>query len=138
MTGLYRGTWIVVACPDGALILENAGCMRDPDLRLIDRMDAPEATLPDGWANLPEVTDRGRLGQTALAAQLVGRLAREAARGRAERLVLAAPSPLLEAIRARLDEELQSRVVLALPKRLTRQPLGEIVTEVNAALEQAA
>jgi protein required for attachment to host cells len=138
MSGLYRGTWIVVACPEGAMILENAGCMRQPDLRLIDRMDAPESIRPEGWADLPEVTDRNRLGTTALAAQLVGRLAREAARGRAERLVLAAPSPLLEAIRARLDEDLQARVVLTLPKRLTRQPLGEIVTEVNAALERAA
>ncbi|PLL10605.1 hypothetical protein C0V75_19960 [Tabrizicola sp. TH137] len=138
MSGLFRGTWIVVACPDGAMILENAGCMRNPDLRLIDRMDAPDTPRPEGWATLPEVTDRSRLATTALAAQLVGRLAREAARGRAERLVLAAPTPLLDAIRARLDEELRARVVLALPKTLTRQPLGKIVTEVNAALGQAA
>lgn len=138
MSGLYRGTWIVVACPDGAMILENAGCMRQPDLRLIDRMDAPELHRPDNWAELPEATDRDRLAITALAAQLVGRLAREAARGRADRLVLAAPDPLLDAIRARLDEDLQQRVVLALPRRLTQQPLGTIVTEVNNALGQAA
>ena len=58
------------------------------------------------------MTDRGRLAITALAAQLVGRLAREAARGRADRLVLAAPNPLLDAIRARLDADLEQRVVL--------------------------
>lgn len=138
MSGLYRGTWIVVACPDGAMILENAGCMRQPDLRLIDRMDAPEMHRPENWEELPERTDRDRLAITAFAAQLVGRLAREAARGRADRLVLAAPDPLLDAIRARLDEDLQQRVVLALPRRLTQQPLGTIVTEVNNALGQAA
>ena len=138
MSGLFRGTWIVVACPDGAMILENAGCMRQPDLRLIDRMDTPETPRPDGWADLPEVTDRSRLAITALAAQLVGRLSREAARGRAERLVLAAPDPLLQAIRARLDEDLERRVVLSLSRRLTQQPLGVIVNEVNAALQAAA
>lgn len=138
MPGLFRGTWIVVACPEGAMILENAGCMRQPDLRLIDRMDAPEIARPDAEVTSREVTDRGRLGTTALAAQLAGRLAREAARGRAERLVLAAPDPLLSAIRDRLDEDLDSRIVLALPKAMTRQPLGQIVTEVNAALERAA
>ncbi len=138
MSGLFRGTWIVVACPDGAMILENAGCLRQPDLRLIDRMDAPETPRPDGWADLPEVTDRNRLAITALAAQLVGRLAREAARGRADRLVLAAPDPLLDAIRARLDADLEQRVVLALPRRLTQEPLGTIVSEVNAALQRAA
>lgn len=138
MPGLYRGTWIVVACPDGAMILENAGCMRQPDLRLIDRMDAPETHRPENWTDLPETTDRDRLAITALAAQLVGRLAREAARGRADRLVLAAPDPLLDAIRTRLDEDLQQRIVLALPRRLTQQPLGTIVNEVNAALGHAA
>ncbi len=138
MSGLFRGTWIVVACPDGAMILENAGCMRQPDLRLIDRMDAPQTPRPDGWTDLPEVTDRGRLAVTALAAQVVGRLSREAARGRADRLILAAPDPLLDAIRTRLDEDLEQRVVLTLPRRLTQQPLGVIVTEVNAALQAVA
>lgn len=136
MTGLYRGTWIVVACPEGAVILENAGCLREPDLRVIDRMDAGAVAAPD--APLPEVTDRGRLGLTALAARVVARLAREAARGRAQRLVLAAPPVLLGAIRERLDEDLAARVVLELPKRLTQQPLGRIVTVVNDALVRAA
>lgn len=120
------------------MILENAGCMREPDLRVIDRVDAPPAPLRDRQAVLPEVTDRSRLAMSAFAAQVVARLALEAARGRAKRLVLAAPPALLGAIRDRLDEDLQARVVLELPKTLTRQPLGRIMSVVNGALERAA
>ena len=138
MPGLHRGTWIVVACSEGALILENAGCIRQPDLRLIDRMDAPHTPPPDTRRALPEVTDRSRLATSAFAALVVGRLAREAARGGAQRLVLAASPPLLGAIRDRLDDDLRQRVVLTLPKTLTKQPLGRIVTVVNSALENAA
>ncbi len=136
--GLYRGTWIVVACSEQAMILENAGCVKQPDLRLIDRMDAlPHRPLHVNEPNA-EVSDRGRLATSAFAAQVVGRLAREAARGRAQRLVLAAEPPLLSAISDRLDADLRARVVLSLPQRLTRQPLGDIVTVVNNALESAA
>lgn len=138
MPALHRGTWVVVACSEGAMILENAGCMREPDLRVIDRVDAPPAPLRDRQAVLPEVTDRSRLAMSAFAAQVVARLALEAARGRAKRLVLAAPPALLGAIRDRLDEDLQARVVLELPKTLTRQPLGRIMSVVNGALERAA
>lgn len=137
MPALHRGTWVVVACSEGAMILENAGCMREPDLRVIDRVDAPPAPLCDRQG-LPEVTDRSRLAMSAFAAQVVARLALEAARGRAKQLVLAAPPALLGAIRDRLDEDLQARVVLELPKTLTRQPLGRIMSVVNGALERAA
>lgn len=136
--GLHRGTWIVVACSEQAMILENAGCVKEPDLRLIDRLDAlPQRPLQDGQPTA-EVSDRSRLATSAFAAQVVGRLAREAARGRAQRLVLAAEPPLLTAIRDRLDADLRARVVLALPQRLTRQPLGEIVTVVSDAMDSAA
>ena len=54
MSGLFRGTWIVVACPDGAMILENAGRMRQPDLRLIDRMDAPKPRAPKAGPTCPK------------------------------------------------------------------------------------
>jgi len=138
MPGLFRGTWVVVACSEGAMILENAGCTREPDLRVIDRVDAPPVAGRELRRPLPEVTDRSRLAVSAFATQVVARLAREAARGRAQRLVLAAPPALLGAIRDRLDEELAARVVLSLPKTLTRQPLGRIVTVVNEALERAA
>lgn len=120
------------------MILENAGCLKQPDLRLIDRMDAPVIPLPGEDRAAPEVTDRERLATSAFAVQVVGRLAREAARGRARRLVLAAEAPLLGAIRDRLDDDLRARVVLAMPTTLTRRPLGEIVTVVNKALERAA
>jgi protein required for attachment to host cells len=138
MPRLHRGTWIVVACSEGAMILENAGCLQQPDLRLIDRMDAPTNRPPEDRRALPEVTDRSRLATSAFAAMVVGRLAREAARGGAQRLVLAASPPLLGAIRDRLDDDLRQRVVLTLPKTLTKQPLGRIVAVVNSALERAA
>lgn len=138
MTRLHRGTWIVAACSDGALILENAGADHAPDLRLIDRLDAPRPhPLPAGQTQ-PEVTDRTHLATSAFAARVVSRLAREAARGNARHLVLAAAPPLLSAIRDRMDDDLRARVMLALPQTLTRHPIPHIVTEVQTALQSAA
>ena len=138
MTKLHRGTWIVAACHEGALILENAGAAQEPDLRLIDRLEAPAAhPLPTGQSH-PEVTDRESLDLSAGAARVVGRLAREVARGNARHLVLAAAPPLLTAIRDRMDDDLRARLMLTLPQTLTRHPVPRIAAEVQTALSRAA
>ncbi len=138
MTRLHRGTWIVAACPDCAMLLENAGFDHAPDLRLIDRMEAPRPSTPPEGRALPEVTDRDSLAISAFAVHVVGRLAREVARGNARHLVLAAAPPLLTAIRDRMDDDLRARVMLTLPETLTRHPVDRIATEVQTALARAA
>lgn len=149
MTLMCRGCWIVVADGEGALILENVGTVPTPDLRLMDRIEAPQpvplADRPgrrmDGapfQRSAMEVTDRARMAQVALAAMIVARLAREASRGRFQRLALVAPPALLGAIRERMDEDLLRRTVLTLPKTLTGHPLGRIATLVADAMNEAA
>lgn len=60
---MHRRIWIVMAYPGGAMILENAGCLREPDLRLFYRLDAPK---PRGVEQA-----RTRFAGSAFAAQVV-------------------------------------------------------------------
>lgn len=149
MAKLARGCWIVVADAQGAMILENVGTVPEPDLRLIDRIDAPAITphddrpgrRSDGGPNqrsAMEVTDRARLSQVALSAMIVARLSREAARGMFHRLAIAAPPQLLGAIRDRLDDDLKRRLLVSVPKRLTGEPLGRIGSMMQDAMYRAA
>lgn len=149
MSLLCRGCWVVVADATGAMILENVGTVPEPDLRLIDRLDAP--VMPEA-ADRPgrradhgpnqrsamEVTDRSRLSQMALAAMIVARLSRELSRGRFQRLAIVAPPQLLGALRDRMDEDLARRCVLTLPKTLTGHTLGRIADTVAQAMSEAA
>lgn len=141
MTMITRGCWIVVVDGAGAMILENAGTLVAPDLRLIDRIETPkcEAT-PEGADNVrpAEASDRARLAETAMVAMLMTRLAFAVRQSRTSRLAIAAPPHLLEAIRTRLDDNLRGRVVMMLPKALSHQPLEKIVSVMNEAMTRAA
>ena len=144
MTMITRGCWIVVVDGAGAVILENAGSVAAPDLRLIDRIETPKtdiapAPVAAGSALRPvEASDRVRLAETAMVAMLMTRLAFAVRQSRTSRLAIAAPPHLLEAIRTRLDDNLRGRVVIMLPKTLTHHPLDKIVSVMSAAMARAA
>ena len=141
---ITRGCWIVVVDGAGAVILENAGSVAAPDLRLIDRIETPKtdiapAPVAAGSALRPvEASDRVRLAETAMVAMLMTRLAFAVRQSRTSRLAIAAPPHLLEAIRTRLDDNLRGRVVIMLPKTLTHHPLDKIVSVMSAAMARAA
>ena len=95
---MTRGCWIVVADARGAMIVENAGTLAKPDLRLIDRIETPKATQPDPMpprgADAPailraaqEASDRARLAETAMVAMLVTRLSFAARQARITRQI---------------------------------------------------
>ncbi|MDO9637463.1 MAG: host attachment protein [Pseudotabrizicola sp.] len=141
MTMITRGCWIVVVDGAGAVILENAGTVATPDLRLIDRIETPRCDTPPepGDGNRPaEASDRARLAETAMVAMLMTRLSFAVRQSRTSRLAIAAPPHLLEAIRTRLDHNLRSRVAIMLPKTLTQHPLDKIVSVMAEAMERAA
>ncbi|MDR7125157.1 host attachment protein [Pseudotabrizicola sp. 4114] len=141
MTMITRGCWIVVVDGDGAVILENAGTVPAPDLRLIDRIETPKCdstSEQDDGARPAEASDRARLAETAMVAMLMTRLAFAVRQSRTSRLAIAAPPHLLEAIRTRLDDNLRGRVVMMLPKTLTGHPLEKIVSVMNDAMTRAA
>ncbi|TGD65042.1 hypothetical protein EYC08_08095 [Tabrizicola sp. WMC-M-20] len=137
-----RGCWIVVVDGAGAMILENAGSVAAPDLRVIDRIETPGLDqgadrMPAG-PQRPETSDRARLAETAMVAMLMTRLTFAVRQSRTTRLAIAAPPHLLEAIRTRLDDRLRSRVVIMLPRTLTQHPLDKIVSVMAEAMERAA
>jgi protein required for attachment to host cells len=149
MPTLTRGCWIVVVDGEGAMIVENAGTAGAPDMRLIDRVETPKhathddrpGRMTDGGPNQRsalETTDRARLAETAMVAMLMTRLTFAVRQSRTARLAIAAPPHLLGAIRARLTDDLRSRIVLTLPRTLTNHPLEKIVDLMNDALERAA
>ena len=149
MAMMTRGCWIVVADGGGAMILENAGTVKAPDLRLIDRIETPRPPSPedrpgrmaDGGPNQRsalEATDRDRLAETAMVAMLMTRLSFAVRQSRTTRLAIAAPPHLLGAIRTRLDDDLRGRVVLMLPRTLTNHPLEKIVSLMSDAMDRAA
>ncbi len=144
MTTMTRNCWLVVVDGDGAMILENAGTIAAPDLRVIDRIATPGALgaaerLPtSAKERTAEISDRARLAETAMVAMLMTRLAFAVRQSRTSRLAIAAPPHLLEAIRTRLDDNLRGRVVIMLPKTLTHHPLEEVVSVMNEAMLRAA
>ena len=142
-----RACWIVVVDGAGAMILENAGTVAAPDLRVIDRIETPKPTgMPDPVkpppsgtrTRLVEVSDRTRLAETAMIAMLMTRLTFALRQSRTTRLAIAAPPHLLEAIRTRLDDPLRARVAIMLPRTLTQHPLKKIVSMMQDAMDRAA
>lgn len=141
-----RGCWLVVADGAGAMILENAGTVAAPDLRVIDRIETPKTDpgliesrpLVSSASRPLEASDRVRLAQTAMVAMLMTRLAFAVRQSRISRIAIAAPPHLLEAIRTRLDTDLRGRVVMMLPQTLTQHPLDKIVSLMGDAIERAA
>lgn len=140
MALLAKGTWVVVADGEKALICENTGTPRAPRLRLHARMsqellpDREIATdrpgrMPDpgpGQRSAMEETDHHRLAKERFAALVVERLNTLAARGKVERMVIAAPPQVLAVMRGGLDAALAGRVIAALPKTLTQHPLSRV------------
>ncbi|MFN4153546.1 MAG: host attachment protein [Paracoccaceae bacterium] len=141
MTMITQGCWIVVVDGAGAVILENAGTVAAPDLRMIDRIETPKSDQTPQLAESArpvETSDRARLAETAMVAMLMTRLSFAVRQSRTSRLAIAAPPHLLEAIRTRLDDNLRGRVVIMLPKTLSNQPLEKIVSVMNEAMTRAA
>ncbi|MCU0899788.1 MAG: host attachment family protein [Cypionkella sp.] len=149
MARMTRGCWIVVVDATGAVILENAGTVASPDLRLIDRIETPSHSAPqdrpgrrnDGGPNqrsAMEVTDRAKLAETAMVAMLMTRLSFAARQAGITRLAIAAPPDLLGAIRARMTDDLRARVAIMLPRTLTNHPLDKIVSVMADAMDRAA
>lgn len=144
MALLAKGTWVVVADGEKALICENVGTPRAPRLRLHARMAqelAPDRELsadrpgrmPDpgpGQRSAMEETDYHRQAKERFAAEVAERLNRLAERAELSRVVVAAPPQSLAILRAGLSPAVADRVIAELPKTLTQHPLGRIGAQV--------
>jgi protein required for attachment to host cells len=146
MEAFAKGTWVVVADSERAMVLENTGTARDPALTLVASETAADLlALADRsgrardhkQAQTTEPPDYDRQAGDRLAADLAQGLARQAQAGAFARLVIAAPPQVLSAFRAHMDEGLRARVVAELPKTLTHHPLPRLAAVVAAALAEA-
>ncbi|MBK5946126.1 hypothetical protein CCR83_06595 [Rhodobacter veldkampii DSM 11550] len=146
---LAKGAWVVVADGEKALILENTGDLRQPQLRLIEREEAdtemPGAdtappgrvfeSMAGGRRSAMDQPDYGRLVGERFAADLVEMLTRRARAGEFDKLVLVAPPQVLGALRDEMDDALRAVVVAELPKTLTKHPVAKIAEVVAAELD---
>lgn len=146
MQAFAKGTWVVVADSERAMVLENTGSARDPALTLVASETAEDLlALSDRSARLrdrkqtltTEPPDYDRMAGETLAADLAQGLAAAARRGAFDRLVIAAPPQVLSAFRDRMDDALRARIVAELPKTLTHHPLPRMADVLAAALAEA-
>lgn len=145
MEAFAKGTWVVVADSERAMVLENTGTARDPVLTLIRaETSADLLALADRSARgrdrkqamTTAPPDYDRLAGEALAADLAQGLGAQARKGSFDRLVIAAAPQVLSALRAAMDDGLRARVIKELPKTLTHHPLprmAEVLADALAA-----
>jgi protein required for attachment to host cells len=133
---IESGTWVLVLDGAKALILENQGDARAPNLRLVrkDENDAKDSrgestTGPSHAGEEPKRPDAHEFHATTesgFAEEMAAWLYKAAHRGRFERLVLVAPPKALGALRAKLHKEVAAKVVGEIPKTLTSHPVDQI------------
>ena len=146
---LSKGTWIVVADGEKALVLENIGTLGQARFRVLRREEA-ELEIPGADTDRPgrradpgkgqmsamEQPDYTRLAGERFAADLVTGLNRSAKAGRFSHLVLVAPPQVLGALRHEMDTALEARVVAQIAKTLTNHPLAKMAELIGAEIDK--
>lgn len=92
------------------------------------KSDAPGLTAQSGGHGRPAVeeADFHQLEEDRFAADAAGQLRQRALAGDFEALVLIAPPRTLGELRKHLHKEVESRIVMELPKEMTNRPLPDI------------
>ncbi|MBK5928131.1 host attachment family protein [Rhodobaculum claviforme] len=150
MALLAKGTWVLLADGEKALICENTGTPRAPRLRLHAKMaqevianrdqvtDRP-GRMPDPGHNqrsAMEATDHARISKEQFAADVAERLNRLAGKVDIDRLVVVAAPQILSVLRDRIDPDLRARVMAELPKTLTQHPLSQLGGKVAELIDR--
>lgn len=150
MALLAKGTWIVVADGEKALLLENQGTPAAPKLQLHEKFEqeAPPTRelgtdrpgrMPDpGKSQLSamEETDLQRVMKERFVAELAERVNTLVAKGKVSKLVLAAPPQSLGVLRSHLSAAASAAVIASLSKTLTHHTVEKIGTVVAADIDQ--
>ncbi|WP_026868946.1 host attachment protein [Inquilinus limosus] len=137
---LCHDAWIVVCDAMKVLFLRNAGDARLPDLRVIERMDAPDSgrTSDQGTdrpgllqnrsapASTIEQTDWHDQAKDDFALRIAGRLDQLHREGPASPIVLVAPPRILGSLRRALGPAASASVEAEIAKDLTKHPVHEI------------
>ncbi|MBF9061043.1 Host attachment protein [Rhodobacterales bacterium HKCCSP123] len=146
-SALTRGTWVLVADGEKALLMENVGDAGIPllEVRRERHGDNPPTHAqgadrpgrrsdgPGAQRSAMEETDWHRLEKERFAAGLAEMLYRLAHAGRFERLILVAPPRILGSLRKETHKEVAARIVAEVALDLTHHPVDEIAARVAAA-----
>ncbi len=149
MRVLKKGTWVLVADGEKALLMRNAGDARQIRLQVIREKHQDNPPTREQGTDRPgrssgggptpvsavENTDWHQFEKDRFADDLADLLHRRARTGAFEQLVIAADPGTLGNLRDVLHEDVGRKVVLEIPKTLTNHPVGEIEKIVEASLD---
>jgi len=144
---IRHGEWVVVCDGAKALVLENDGDIRTPNLKTVKVFeqkdlathmigtDAPGRTFNSvGSArSAVEQTDFHDLAERAFLTQLAQHLAEAVASGKAKSLIIVAPPRALGMIRPAYSHAVKSAVRIEVDKDLVKMPVHEIEKRLTGA-----
>ncbi len=145
MIMLKKGTWVLIADSEKALLLENQTDVENPHLTVVsknaqapaDRSSDRPGRMRDGGPGQKsafEETDWHELAKDRFANDLSELLHHHAHRGDFREVVLVASPSVLGALRGQLHADVAQKVVGEIPKTLTRHPLTKIQSIVKEEL----
>ena len=137
---LHPGEWVVVCDGAKALVLENVGDEKFPNLKTREVYQQEDLPTHEQGADAPgrtvqsvgtarsamEQTDWHTQGERRFLEKLVARLDAAVQTGEAKSLVIAAPPRALGALRQVYTHELRSALAAEIDKDLVKMPVHEI------------
>ncbi len=146
---LKSGLWVVVADGSRGLVLVNEGTALEPDLKALRVYEQDNPKTSEQGRDKPPRTfesignrrsamaapDLHRRAEDRFVEQIVADLAKDAAAGAFDGVVIVAPPVALGEMRKAADGGLAKLIVATLDKDLTNHPLPEITAAVVKALE---
>jgi protein required for attachment to host cells len=145
---IHRGEWVVVCDGAKALVLENAGDEKFPNLKTLEVFEQKDPATHDLGAEQPgrayspaghgsrgtiEQTDWHDQAERAFLAQLAKHLDAAIAAGKVKSLVMVAPPRALGMLRPVYSHALKSAVRVELDKDLVKHPVHQIEKQLTGA-----
>lgn len=146
MSKLIKGTWVVVADSEKALLMRNLTGHANPDFEVVarevqpkvaDNADRPgrRADPGAGQSSAMEQTNWHDLARDRFAKELAGILYGHAHKGAYSQLVIAAAPDLLGKLRDALHPEVKAKIVAEIPKNLTNHTVRDLERLIKAELD---
>ena len=144
---IHKGDWVVVCDGAKALVLENAGDAKFPNLKTLEVLEQKDLSTHEQGADKPGRafssvgSRRSAVGQTdwhdqsehAFLTQLAKRLDAALAAGKTKSLIVVAPPRALGMLRPAYSHALKNAVRAEVDKDLVKMPVGEIEKHLTHA-----
>lgn len=146
---LTKGTWVLIADGEKALVLKNQTDHEDPYLTVLtkeEQENPPDRAQsenrrgrfndgPSVQRSAVEDTDWHQLAKDRFADELNDMLYKRAHKGAFSEIVVVASPSVLGQLRSKMHQEVESRVIAEVPKTLTNHGLDDIEKIVRDELE---